>query len=87
MRTFIIAGHGKNTDGDFTLNDLAGSAGRIDVLLRCISASFLISNGIRRDTDVYLCLSGDMTRTVRLVGEELKYLNPDERSTDRKSVV
>jgi tRNA (pseudouridine54-N1)-methyltransferase len=43
----------------------------------------MLSNDIRRNVEVFLVLLGepDPPKTVRLVGEELKYLNPDERST------
>jgi tRNA (pseudouridine54-N1)-methyltransferase len=83
MRRFIIIGHRVKTSGDFNLNDLCGSAGRLDVLLRCINAAFFVSNNIRRDVEVYLVLLGEPEppKTVHLIGSELKYLNPDERST------
>jgi tRNA (pseudouridine54-N1)-methyltransferase len=83
MPGFIVLGHRVRTDGDFTLNDLAGSTGRLDVLLRCINSAFMLSNDIRRDVEINLVLLGEPTppKTVRLNGNELKYLNPDERST------
>ena len=83
MPTFIIVGHKVRTDDDFTLNDLAGSTGRLDVLLRCVNSAFMLSNDIRRDADVYLILLGEPEppKTIHLNGSELKYLNPDERST------
>ena len=83
MRTFIIIGHRVKTSGDFALNDLCGSTGRLDVLLRCINAAFFLSGDIRRDTEIYLVLLGEPEppKTIHLIGSELKYLNPDERST------
>ena len=83
MRTFIIIGHRVKTSGDFNLNDLCGSTGRLDVLLRCINTAFFVSNNIRRDVEVYLVLLGEPEppKTIHLIGSELKYLNPDERST------
>lgn len=83
MPTFIVLGHRVSTDGKFTLNDLAGSTGRLDILLRCVNAAFFLSNDLRRDVDIHLILLGepDPPKTIRLVGSELKYLNPDERST------
>ncbi|MCK5037618.1 MAG: tRNA (pseudouridine(54)-N(1))-methyltransferase TrmY [Thermoplasmata archaeon] len=83
MPTFVIVGHKCNTDGLFTLNDLPGSTGRLDILLRCVNASFFLSNGLRKDVETYLVLLGgeDAPKTVRFCGSELKYLNPDERST------
>lgn len=83
MRIFIIIGHRVKTSPDFNLNDLCGSTGRLDVLLRCINAAFFLSGDIRRDTEIYLVLLGEPEppKTIHLVGSELKYLNPDERST------
>jgi tRNA (pseudouridine54-N1)-methyltransferase len=83
MPTFIIVGHNVRTDDAFTLNDLAGSTGRLDVLLRCVNSAFMLSNDIRRDVDVYLVLLGEPNppKSVHFKGCELKYLNPDERST------
>jgi tRNA (pseudouridine54-N1)-methyltransferase len=83
MRRFVVVGHRAITSGGFNLNDLCGSTGRLDVLLRCINSSFFLSHDFRRDVELYLILQGepDPPKTIRLVGSELKYLNPDERST------
>jgi tRNA (pseudouridine54-N1)-methyltransferase len=83
MRRFVIVGHRAVTSGDFKLDDLAGSAGRLDILLRCINSAFFLSHDIRKDVEAYLILQGPPSppKTIRLVGSELRYLNPDERST------
>lgn len=83
MRRFVVVGHRAITSSEFNLNDLCGQAGRLDVLLRCINSSFFLSHDMRRDVEIYLILQGepDPPKTIRLVGNELKYLNPDERST------
>lgn len=83
MRRFIIVGHKASTTADFKLDDIAGGAGRLDVLLRCVNSAFFLSHNIRTDTEVYLVLlgPGDPPKTLRFVGSELRYLNPDERST------
>ncbi len=82
-RRFIVLGHHTTTAGDFGLNDLAGSTGRLDILLRCVNSAFMLSHDLRRDTELYLILLGPPRppKTVRLVGPELRHLNPDERST------
>ena len=82
-RLFLVVGHKVRTDGRFSLNDLSGSTGRLDILLRVINSAFLLSNGIRRDAELFLVLKGEPEPpvTIRLEGESLKYLNPDERST------
>lgn len=83
MRYFIVVGHKAVTTGDFKLDDIAGGAGRLDILIRCVNSAFFLSHNLRRDTELFLVLQGgtDAPKTVRMVGSELKYLNPDERST------
>jgi tRNA (pseudouridine54-N1)-methyltransferase len=79
MRQFVVVGHDAPTTADFALNDLAGGAGRLDVLCRCVSAAFFLSHDIREDVRVHLVL-GD-AYTVVFEGRDLRHLNPDERST------
>ncbi len=79
MRAFIVLGHRVPLTPNFTLNDLPGSAGRLDILCRCVTAAFCLSHGIRRDVIVYLVLQNQII--VRLEGSQLRHLNPDERST------
>lgn len=83
MRTYIIPGHRVTSGADFSLNDLSGSTGRLDVLLRSINAAFFLSNGFRQDAELYLVLLGqpDPPKALKFVGAEMRYLNPDERST------
>ncbi|KXS44327.1 MAG: hypothetical protein AWU59_605 [Methanolobus sp. T82-4] len=83
MKDFVIIGHKALTTGDFSLNDLPGSAGRMDILCRCINSALFLSHGMRRDINVHLVLLGepDPGKIVRFNGEELRYLNPDERSS------
>lgn len=83
MRRFIVVGHNAVTSGDFKLDDLAGSAGRLDILLRCVNSAFFLSHAIRKDAEIYLVLLGEPNPpvTVRFSGAEVRYLNPDERST------
>jgi tRNA (pseudouridine54-N1)-methyltransferase len=82
MRTFIVVGHKATTSPDFSLEDIPGTSGRLDILCRCINASFVLSHGIRKDVNVYLVLLGGETpKTIWLKGDALKHLNPDERTT------
>ena len=82
-RNFVIIGHRAHTEADWKLDDLCGGAGRLDVLVRCVTASLWKSHGIRRNTDVWLLLKGPPNSpiTVRFCGDKIRYLNPDERST------
>lgn len=53
------------------------------MLIRCVNSAFMLSHGVRRDTELYLLLLGppQPPKVIRLAGERLRYLNPDERST------
>ena len=79
MRRFVLLAHKAPIVPDFTLNDLPGSAGRIDVLCRAIGTAFFLSHDLRRNVEMDLLLQDEVQ--IRLVGERLKRLNPDERST------
>jgi len=83
MREFIVVGHKAHTDGNFNLNDLPGSGGRIDILCRCVNSALFLSHDLRRDVVIYLVLLGepDTPRIVKFEGENVRYLNPDERSS------
>ncbi len=83
MRRYVVLGHRAITSADFKLDDLCGSTGRLDILLRCINSAFFLSHGIRKDSEISLLLLGEPNppKTIRINGSEVKYLNPDERST------
>ena len=83
VRYFVITGHKAATTGDFKLDDICGGAGRMDILCRCVNSGFFLSHDLRKDVEVYLVLEGgdDAPKTVRFSGADMKYLNPDERST------
>jgi tRNA (pseudouridine54-N1)-methyltransferase len=82
MKNFIVVGHVAKTTPDFSLEDIPGTSGRIDILCRCVTAAFVLSHGIRRDVGVYLVLLGaEPSKIIYLQGTELKHLNPDERTT------
>lgn len=82
MRHFVVIGQKATASPGFLLDDLPGTSGRLDLLLRCVRAALLVSHGVRRDTRVYLVLLGgpDAPRTVRIDGAIAEYLRPDERS-------
>jgi tRNA (pseudouridine54-N1)-methyltransferase len=79
MRQFVILGHDAPTTPDFSLDDIAGGAGRLDVLCRCVNAAFFLSHAIREDVRTHLVLADEFTVTFE--GSDLRRLNPDERST------
>ena len=77
MRQFVVSGHDAPTTAEFALDDLAGGAGRLDVLCRCVNAAFFLSHDLREDVRVWLVLGDEFA--VRFEGSELRRLNPDER--------
>lgn len=80
MKEFVIVGH-KAVATPFSLNDLPGAAGRMDILCRCVNAALFLSHDLRRDVRVYLVLKGGaQPKLVRFDGSSVRYLSPDERS-------
>ncbi len=77
MRQFIIVGQDAPTTDEFSLDALT-EAGRMDLLARCVTASFLLSHGIRENVRTTLVLDDQFT--LRFEGRELRGLHPDERS-------
>ena len=82
MRRFVILGQRATAAPDFLLDDIAGTSGRLDVLLRSLRAALLVSHGVRRDTIVYLVLLGGPRAPIslRFEGATAKFLRPEERS-------
>lgn len=79
MRRFIVIGHDAPIDPEFSLSDLPGTAGRLDVLCRCVTAGLLRSHGIRPGTEVTTIHQDQLA--IRFQGSDVRHLNPDERST------
>jgi tRNA (pseudouridine54-N1)-methyltransferase len=78
MRQFVVLGHHAPIDPDFLLDDLAGAAGRLDVLCRCVNSALFLSHGIRDAVQVSLVFQDEVT--VRVDSADLRYMNPDERN-------
>jgi tRNA (pseudouridine54-N1)-methyltransferase len=81
-RRFVVIGQKASASGDFLASDVAGTSGRLDVLLRCVRAALLWSHGIRSDVVVYLVLGGGprAPRVVRIDGAAARFIRPDEKS-------
>jgi tRNA (pseudouridine54-N1)-methyltransferase len=79
MRQFVVVAHDAPTTPEFSLDDLPGSGGRLDVLCRCVGAACLLSHDIRANVQVHLVLGDEYTITVSC--DEVRNLRPDERST------
>ena len=82
MRRFVIIGQIASASGDFSLDDLPSTSGRLDVLLRSLRAALLTSHGLRPDVLVYLVLRGGSAgpRVLRVNSKNAKFIRPDERS-------
>ncbi len=81
MRRFVIVGQQAIATAHFSLLDIAGTSGRLDILLRCLRSALLVSHGLRRDTIVYLVLCGGehAPRVLRADGRHIRFVRPDER--------
>jgi tRNA (pseudouridine54-N1)-methyltransferase len=82
MRHFVVIGQTADAAGAFSLEDIAGTSGRIDVLVRCLRAALCVSHGLRTDVVVDLVLLGGprAPRTLRIDGARARFIRPDERS-------
>ncbi len=82
VRRFAIVGHRAMSKGKLPLNDLAGGAGRMDVLIRAVMSSLLTSHGLRENVEVVLHLQGGTGphRRLKFVGSELRGFHAEERS-------
>lgn len=84
-RRFVVVGGRAKASADFKLHSLADSGGRIDILVRCIRAALLVADGVRRDTVLDLLLLGGPAAplTLRLAGNAIRGMRPDERRNAR----
>ena len=83
MRRFLVLGHKAASAPGFSHKDLAGSGGRLDILVRCVPAALLVSHGLRPDVELVTLHMGPPAppKAVRFRSAGLQHLNPDERST------
>lgn len=78
LRQFVVVGHEAPTSSDFSLSDLAGGAGRLDLLTRCVNTGLFLSHDIRESVRVHLVLADEYT--VSFDGAVARNLAPDERN-------
>lgn len=83
MRRFVVVGHTATSGPGVNLKDLAGSTGRLDVLIRCVPAALLVSHGLRPDVELVTVHLGPPAspKALRWRAGAMRHLNPDERST------
>ena len=86
LRRFVIIGTRAMAKGKLPLNDLAGGAGRMDVLIRALMSSILTSHGIRKDVEFTMILLGGPgpARRIKFVSNELKGIHAEERAVAGK---
>lgn len=72
-RTFLIKSSTARTEADFSLRDVAGSGGRLDVVCRSLIAALTRGDEVRRDAEVYAVLEGPPSppKTVHVRGSML----------------
>ena len=82
-KIFILKASKAKTSKDFSLNDMPGDGGRMDIIARCVNSAFFLSHDLRKDTEFIAVLQGEPNPpvTLRFVGSKLRYLSPDERCT------
>lgn len=82
MTSFLVIGHTATTDSSFSLNDLPGNGGRMDLLCRAVASSLFLSHGIRQNIvcDILLLGKPNPGRIIRFLGDEIRSLSPDERN-------
>lgn len=82
MREFVLYSNKGRTGPDFTLKDLPGSGGRMDLVARCVISALWLSRKMRKDSRIYISLNGppNPTLALRFDGGELERVAPDERN-------
>jgi tRNA (pseudouridine54-N1)-methyltransferase len=79
MRTFVLYARKARTDSNFKLNDLI-SAGRMDLVCRCISTALWLSHNVREDVRIFVVLNGPPKPpiTICFQGSKLSKVYVDE---------
>ncbi|HID20066.1 MAG TPA: tRNA (pseudouridine(54)-N(1))-methyltransferase TrmY [Methanophagales archaeon] len=82
MKQFVIYAKKAVTSSDFTLDDLPGSGGRMDLVARCICNALWISHDLRRDTCIHVvaCGTPNPPVVISFYGDRLRGVSPDERN-------
>ncbi|MCK4475481.1 MAG: tRNA (pseudouridine(54)-N(1))-methyltransferase TrmY [Methanophagales archaeon] len=82
MKQFILYARKTVTSPDFSLDDLPGSGGRMDLVARCICNALWISHDLRRDSCIHVvaCGSPNPPVVISFYGDKLRDVSPDERN-------
>lgn len=81
MRTFVLFSRKARTDSNFKLNDLI-SAGRMDLVCRCITSALWLSHNVRENVRIFVVLNGPPKPPVTICfhGSKLSKIYVDERT-------
>jgi len=82
MKQFILYARKAVTSPDFSLDDLPGSGGRMDLVARCVCSALWISHDLRRDSCIHVvaCGSPNPPVVISFYGNRLRGVSPDERN-------
>ena len=82
MKQFILYARKAVTSPDFSLDDLPGSGGRMDLVARCICSALWISHDLRRDSCIHVvaCGGSNPPVVISFYGDRLRGVSPDERN-------
>lgn len=78
MRHFIIISNTVDTSASLSINSLT-AFGRLDVICRCVTASFYLSDGFRKNVTLSIIFL-KTGKIMQIQGEEVRGINPDERA-------
>lgn len=82
MREFILLAL-KSPTGSFDIDKMP-EEGRIDLVCRTVSNTLYISNALRTDTNIHVCLNGKPSelspKVISFFGSRLRGMEPDERT-------
>lgn len=78
MRKFLIISNTVDTSQPLSLNSLT-AYGRLDVICRCISSAFYLSNDFRKDVFLSIFFQKNQ-KIMEIDGNKVRGLNPDERA-------
>lgn len=78
MRNFIVISNTVDTSKPLALNSLT-AYGRLDVLCRCITAAFFLSDDFRKDVVLGIFFRKN-AKILEIQGDKVRGINPDERA-------
>jgi len=78
MRQFIIISNTVDTSKPLSLNSLT-AYGRLDVICRCISSAFFLSNNFRKNVILKIFFRIN-SKILEIQGDKVRGINPDERA-------